>query len=256
MFKDFKLLPYFFLIGILFLFFSCGGGARQAETTMTPMDDTLSPDEKAKEEAEIMKLLGISDEEQKTTETPMQQTPLEDRVNELEKKLKERDMTISSLVNENEQQQNKINEFEREISSLKQGATMGARPVDVSTGNYKARYDNALNMYLSGNYNGAMRLYKELLNLGIEHELNDNCQYWIGECYYGLKNYRQALMEFEKVFVYSKTEKDDDAQLKLGLCYIMLGENAKAREELNKLLTNYPNSEYIPRGRATLQRLQ
>ena len=57
MLKDFKLLPYFLVISILFLFFSCGGGARQAETSMTPMEDTLSPDEKAKEEAEIMKLL-------------------------------------------------------------------------------------------------------------------------------------------------------------------------------------------------------
>ena len=94
-----------------------------------------------------------------------------------------------------------------------------------------------------------MLIFKELLDEDIRNPLADNCQYWIGECYYGLKDYRKALFEFEKVLTFGQSNKDDDSQLKIGLCYVQLNEFGKAREELNRLLINYPDSEYNNRAR-------
>ena len=63
---------------------------------------------------------------------------------------------------------------------------------------------------------------EKVLGLDAQGELADNAQYWIGECDFALKDYASALEAFHKVFQYSKTEKDDDAQFKLGLCYSIL----------------------------------
>ena len=86
-------------------------------------------------------------------------------------------------------------------------------------------------------------------------EWSDNAQYWKGECYWGLGNYRQALTEFTKVFAFSKTEKADDAQLKIARCYLALGERNKALTALRKLLDEYPESEYMPAARKEMKYL-
>ena len=85
--------------------------------------------------------------------------------------------------------------------------------------------------------------------------LSDNCQYWIGESYYGLRNYNQAIAEFEKVFSFANSNKIDDAQLKLGVCYLRLGDKAQARNEFDRLLSAYPSSEYKPVAQRYIARL-
>ena len=77
------------------------------------------------------------------------------------------------------------------------------------------------------------------------HSLSDNCQYWIGESYYALGNYQQAITAFQNVFTFSNSNKDDDAQLKLGICYIRLNDEEQAKREFEKLVNNYPTSEYV-----------
>ena len=89
----------------------------------------------------------------------------------------------------------------------------------------------------------------------MSHSLSDNCQYWIGECYYALRNFNQAAVEFEKVFTFPQSNKDPDAQLKLGLCYWNTGNAARAKEEFNRLIVNYPDSEYTIRARSYLSQL-
>ena len=87
-------------------------------------------------------------------------------------------------------------------------------------------------------------MFSELINTDPNNSLSDNCQYWIGESYFGMVNYNQAIAEFEKVFSFSSSNKNDDAQLKLGVCYVKLGDLAQARAEFNRLLAVYPKSEY------------
>ena len=102
----------------------------------------------------------------------------------------------------------------------------------------KANYDNH-------GYDKALGQFTEILTTAPYSDLADNAQYWIGECYYGLGKFHQALTEFTKVFAYSKTEKDDDSQLKIGRCYMDLGEKDKALLAFQKVLDDYPESEYV-----------
>jgi TolA-binding protein len=68
-------------------------------------------------------------------------------------------------------------------------------------------------------------------------------------------NYEQAILEFQKVFAYPNSNKYDDAQLKLGLCYMQLNNYDRAKGEFDKLLREYPSSEYAGRARSYLSRL-
>lgn len=120
---------------------------------------------------------------------------------------------------------------------------------------YRSQYQNAYEVYSKKNYEQAIKLFTDLIERNPEGDLSDNAQYWIGECYYGLKNYTRAIVEFEKVFTFKESNKDDDAQLKLGLCYLNLGQRDKAREEFQRLVDFYPESDYKAKAIEYLRQL-
>jgi len=104
-------------------------------------------------------------------------------------------------------------------------------------------------------YDTCIQYFESLIGSSTNHKLSDNAQYWIGEAYYGKRHYNAAIIAFEKVFTFPRSNKKDDAQLKLGLCYIRKGDKEKAREELNRLLSDYPNSEYVAKAEKLLSKL-
>ena len=117
---------------------------------------------------------------------------------------------------------------------------------------YQAKYIEALSLYQNAEWNLSLDGFKFLIQVDSNHDLADNCQYWIGEIYYSLKDFKRSIKEFEKVFTFSGTNKSDDAQFKLGLCYINLGQYDKAKKEFGSLVEFYPNSEYYKRSREYL----
>ena len=110
-------------------------------------------------------------------------------------------------------------------------------------------------MFDSSQYEVSLAAFQKLVNSNPNHELADNSQYWIGECYYGLKDYERALLEFEKVFTFPNNNKMDAAQLKLGICYLRLKNPDKAKQELNRLIQFFPESEYIPLSNQIINKL-
>lgn len=123
-------------------------------------------------------------------------------------------------------------------------AKLSAEPHSTE-GDYRDRYLQALTCYQNGDHETAIQLFRQLLNEDKYHELADNAQYWIGECFYSMKQYRRAIVEFEKVFAFKNSNKEDDAQFKLGLCYAAMGERNKAIDEFQRLIDYYPQSEYV-----------
>lgn len=116
---------------------------------------------------------------------------------------------------------------------------------------YSAAFDN----FRKRHYDLAIEQFTRLLDAAPRDELADNAQYWTGLSHYQLGKYRQALAAFTKVFVYEKTEKADDAQLMVARCYRALGETGKAREAFQKLVDEYPESEYVSTARREMQDL-
>lgn len=128
-------------------------------------------------------------------------------------------------------------------------------PVSTVPGDFEEGYRMALAKFNQHDYKQARIMFKNLLAQNRNNSLSDNCQYWIGESYYALKEYQQAIIEFEKVLTFSNTNKDDDSQLKLGLCYLRLKDKESAKRELTRLIANYPQSEFTELGRKLLEEL-
>jgi len=119
---------------------------------------------------------------------------------------------------------------------------------------YQAKYIESLSNYQNGEWNISLDGFKFLIQADSNHDLADNCQYWIGEVYYSLKEYNRSMKEFEKVFTFPGTNKADDAQFKLGLCYVNIGQIENAKKEFENLLEFYPNSEYFKRSQEYIKK--
>lgn len=121
--------------------------------------------------------------------------------------------------------------------------------------NYKA-YQKSLKAFNSRDYKKAIKYFKSLLEENRKGTYADNCTYWIGECFYMLGDFSQAIGWYRKVFDYTDTEKADDAQFKIAKSFMKLGESSQAVTEYENLLSLYPASEYVGRAKSDLQKLK
>ncbi len=118
------------------------------------------------------------------------------------------------------------------------------------------QYQKGLKTFDSRAYDKAKDLFLGVIKKFPKGEYSDKAQYWIGECHYAKRDYAKAIAAFNKVFAYKRTSKGDDAQLKLGLCYLRMGKNDNAVEEFNRLINRYPASEYVPRAKKYLTEIK
>lgn len=228
-------------------------------------DEALAPDDSAgvqegdsaTGEEDVLRLLGITNEEstpaQPAADTTKNNTGmLQEEIDRLENEVSSKDREVATLQAQLQEKDAIIKQKEQSLSQASAGSAVFGSSAQAS---FKTRYEQALGLYNSRRYNEAVSAFDQLLGLGENNSLVDNCQYWKGEAYYGLSNYEQAILEFQKVFAYPNSNKLDDAQLKLGLCYMQLHNNDRAKLEFEKLMSEYPDSEYIGRARSYIGRL-
>ena len=135
----------------------------------------------------------------------------------------------------------------KEMNDLSVNKTTRVIP-QITDEEYTAKYIESLSYYQNAEWNLSLNGFNYLIQVNSNHDLADNCQYWIGEVYYALTDYSRSIKEFEKVFSFQGTNKSDDAQFKMGLCYMNIGHIEKAKKEFTNLLEFYPNSEYYKRA--------
>ncbi len=175
----------------------------------------------------------------------------------------ERESAMAERLRTLEERLRTLEELRQEMIALKrqlegmEEVEPAKTPVFSSTSfDVRSRYKTALRNYKNRRYDKALGQFAEILNRAPYNDLADNAQYWIGECYYGMGKYNQALTEFTKVFAYAKTGKADDAQFKIARCYMNLGKKEKALMAFQKLLDEYPESEYLSKGLKEMEFLQ
>lgn len=284
----FKWIP---VVGIALLLMNCGSGGDQ---TATPEDLNSMQQQVSQHDTQLAEYNEKADSlQQKVAELRKTIDQLEQSNKDLKEMLAEREGQKFDLDNEQAiadkiiQLENRLSmledridfidstkfdmltRFEKLESKLGAGGTTSATPKmteskskaasastsKLSKEDYRAKYQKAYGEYSTKNYQKAISLFTELIESNPEGDLSDNAQYWIGESYYGLKNYTRAIVEFEKVFTFKESNKDDDAQLKLGLCYLNLGQRDKAREEFQRLVDFYPDSDYKSKAVEYLRQL-
>lgn len=129
-----------------------------------------------------------------------------------------------------------------------------ARGQPPRSGSPDQLYAAALANMRAGEHGQAVLDFLDLIAKFPKHPLAGHAQYWIGEAYYLQRDFRQALVEFQKVIeAHGKGGKAADALLKVGLCYRALHEPLRAREAWDKLIEEFPKSEATRKARALLR---
>ena len=120
----------------------------------------------------------------------------------------------------------------------------------------QALYNAAYNDYLKGGYDLALREFQEYLNNFPGTDLADNATYWIGECYYRQKRFRQAADQFQQVLSkYPRSDKSASALLKRGYALLELGDRTQGVSQLRQVVRQYPTSDEANLARQRLREL-
>jgi len=104
-------------------------------------------------------------------------------------------------------------------------------------------YDRYITTFKQGNLDAAMQGFSQFLTEYPTSDLAANAQYWLGECYYGKKDYARAIDAFDRVKVgYPSSEKVPSALLKKGFAYLALKDRNRASSVWRQVVDGYPNS--------------
>ena len=122
-----------------------------------------------------------------------------------------------------------------------QGSVHAGRNPDMEAFRLYRRSYEALRQ---GQHDGAVDGFREFLRRYATHDLADNAQYWLGECYYDSKDFPSAVREFRRVVErFPHGNKVPDALLKVGYSYLALGSIDAGKQTLEQLVRSYPRHE-------------
>lgn len=118
-------------------------------------------------------------------------------------------------------------------------------------------YKQAFELLKQGRYDRSITAFQAFLKQYPGSGYAANAQYWLGEANYVQRQFKDALMEFEKVVNnFPNSPKRADAMLKMGYTYQELGEAEKARQTLSNVLIAYPDSTAARLASKRLQSLK
>jgi tol-pal system protein YbgF len=105
-------------------------------------------------------------------------------------------------------------------------------------------YRAAVELVQAGRHADGAAALRAFLAKHPRHDFADNAQYWLGEASYAQKDYPNALAEFRSVVEkYPRGNKVPDALLKVGYCYLALGQTERSRAVLEQVVNLYPKTE-------------
>ena len=120
----------------------------------------------------------------------------------------------------------------------------------------KRDYDDAMRLVERKDYRAAIPRFKDFLKKYPDNNLGENAQYWLGECYYAVKEYDQAILEFDGVRRrFPKGDKAPAALLKQGFAFAELNDRLDARLILQELVERFPESEEAGKAKQRLKSL-
>jgi tol-pal system protein YbgF len=121
----------------------------------------------------------------------------------------------------------------------------------------RVRYDRLLSMFRDGDLEGARQGFAGFLSEYPNSNLAPNARFWLGESYYGKKDFQKAIDAYDKVEIdYPSSEKVPAALLKKGYAYLAMKDMKRASSAFNQVVTLYPGSAEAGRASDKLTQLK
>jgi tol-pal system protein YbgF len=184
---------------------------------------------------------------------------LEARVAKLGDALRAQEETFKARDAELKQLREALQQAQGAAAAAASAAASANEPLiaDSSAGEtpiVKKDYELAFQALEKRDYRLAITRFKEFLKKHPKSNLADNAQYWIGESHYGLREFDQAIIEFDAVRRrYPQGEKVPAALLKQGFAFAELGEKLNARLLLQEVVEKFPDTPEAGKARLRLK---
>jgi tol-pal system protein YbgF len=118
-------------------------------------------------------------------------------------------------------------------------------------------YDTSMAAFREGKYEDAKEGFEALLKKYPTSDRADNAQFWIGECYMGLKQYEKAILAYQEVIrKYPKGNKVPSAMLRQAIAFLEIKDETSTRLLLKKIINKYPHSSEAEIAKRKLETLK
>lgn len=118
-------------------------------------------------------------------------------------------------------------------------------------------YQTALNQINNSEFLKAIATFKKFMAKFPKSEYNANAQYWIGECYFAMRDYEQSIKEFQILKEkYPRSDKVPAALLRQGYAFDSLGMESDAKVFFNDLIRKYPHTKEAKEAKEKLAKDQ
>ncbi len=244
----------------------CGGSSEttettgQADSTAVPPDSTIiaadTTQVAAPETTAVAPAPPPTNEEilqQQIEEIKTENIQLKQKFDAADQKNKELMAKVSDLEAAQITAQEEAMKQESALSSATKSPSMKRAPAGTSTDEDVQSYEGAVGLAKERQFKEAIEEFTALLDAGIKADYADNCHYWIGLCYFGLRDYKTAIEHFKDVEKFKVSEKKDDSQFMIAQSYERMGNRQQSQAEYRKFVEMYPNSEYLKRAQAKLK---
>ncbi|MBS0183845.1 MAG: tol-pal system protein YbgF [Nitrospira sp.] len=107
----------------------------------------------------------------------------------------------------------------------------------------RIRYERVLGQFRDGDLEGARQGFTGFLDDYPNSNLAPNARFWLGESYFGKKEFQRAIDAYDKVEIdYPGSEKVPAAILKKGYAYLALKDRKRASSAFKQVVTLYPKT--------------
>jgi len=115
---------------------------------------------------------------------------------------------------------------------------------------------NAGDLYQKGKYREAYRAFEELTRDQENSEAAINARYMMGECLFALKEYDQAILDYQNIITNNPTSsKAPGAMLRQGMAFEKLNDSDTARILYQKLIASYKESPEADQAQQLLDKM-
>ena len=146
---------------------------------------------------------------------------------------------------------NRLRKMEQTQTQLQDKMSQGERSAAAE----KQAYETALNQFKLGNYQLAITSFQNFMTNFSSSEMLPSAQYWIGNAYYAMRDYKSAIAAQQKVVrLWPENSKAPDALLNIASSQAEIGQSSAARETLRTLVKKYPSSSAAEQAKQRLAR--
>lgn len=183
-----------------------------------------------------------------------------------DQRVKDLEARVAKLTEGFKAQEGQLKAREDELRELRKsiqqptGLNVPAETAEISSAEndtVRRDYETAWRALEKKDYRLAVTRFKEFLQKHPKSRLANNAQYWIGESHYALREFDQAILEFDAVRSrYPQGDKVPAALLKQGFAFAELGEKVNARLILQEVVEKYAQSPEAVQAKQRLKSLE